>query len=174
MREPNNRGYNDSAPIRRPASVFRANEHRAERRGRRALDRAVRPLHTPRVFRNTRPVPGYRQETRDRQIAGWKLYNPRTKGMIATIDRRVSLPYIPRVDIASSMDSFLFWVETWNYWKLRSILVKSFKMEGRSLDSFFFLSWNLELLEIKERRSLDSLLIRWREKRIWKFSISHR
>lgn len=42
--------------------------------GRRALDRAVWPLHTPRVFRNTRPVPGYRQETRDRQIAGWKLY----------------------------------------------------------------------------------------------------
>lgn len=49
------------------------------------------------------------------------------------------------------LDSFLFWVETWNYWKLRSILVKSFKMEGRSLDSFFFLSWNLKLLEIKER-----------------------
>lgn len=88
--------------------------------GRRALDRAVWPLHTP---RNTRPVPGYRQETRDRQIAAPPAENciPRTKGVIATIDR-VSLPYIPR------MDRFVD-----RFWTLSFF--------------FFFLSWKSELLK---------------------------
>lgn len=73
MREPNNRGYRQQRLGADPQTGVRSRLPRKRApsgTGRRALDRAVWPLHTPRVFRNTRPVPGYRQETRDRQIAG--------------------------------------------------------------------------------------------------------
>lgn len=115
MREPNNRGTgnNDSASIRRPASApaFRANEHRAERGGghsTRPCGRCTRPACS--AIRDPFPAIG-----RKREIGKSPAENctPRTKGVIATIDR-VSLPYIPPMD--SRLFSFFLW--NWNYWKL--------------------------------------------------------
>lgn len=106
-------GNNDSAPIRRPASApaFRANEHRAERGGGHwtgPCGRCTRPACS--AIRDPFPAIG-----RKREIGKSPAENctPRTKGVIATIDR-VSLPYIPPMD--SRLFSFFLW--NWNYWKL--------------------------------------------------------
>lgn len=117
MREPNNRGYRQQRLGADPQTGVRSRLPRKRApsgTGRRALDRAVWPLHTPRVFRNTRPVPGYRQETRDRQIAGWKLY---TEDKGGDRDDWSSVTALYSANGFSTLFFFLS-VENWNYWKL--------------------------------------------------------